>query len=238
MTILENQELFFPRADNFDDPFEGSLPEPQNERREEYREDYPVEWIEELLPRFRRICTRHTFLNCWHMNEGESAAMWDLYLKSDEGICIQSTLDRFVESISEDSQDIYLSKVGYVDYEEQDFPAWSVRGEMGDTLSPFIHKRDSFEHEKELRAIIHDLPWYSGEGATVSAEDIREADLSEDAYEPGRQVDINLDTLIESIRVAPDAPGWVKSLLEDICDTYGVGSDVIEESFITNSPGF
>lgn len=238
IAILENKELFFPRADNFEDPFEGSLPEPQHERREEYREEYPAEWVEELLPRFRRICTRHTFLSCWHMNEGESAAMWDLYLKSDEGICIQSTFDRFIESIASDSQDIYISKINYVDYEEQEFSGWTVRGDMGDTLSPFIYKRESFKHEKELRAIIHDLPWYSENGATISAEDIRKADLSEEVYEPGRGVDIDLERLIESIRISPDSPSWVKRLVEDICERYALGRELVEESPITNSPHY
>jgi hypothetical protein len=32
------------------------------------------------------------------LGEQESAAMWKLYLKSDEGVAIRSTVDRFVHS--------------------------------------------------------------------------------------------------------------------------------------------
>src|SRR3989339_339130 len=31
------------------------------------------------------------YLNCWHINKYESAAMWSVYLQSNEGIAIQST---------------------------------------------------------------------------------------------------------------------------------------------------
>ena len=40
----------------------------------------------------RRKKNREEFaINCWHLNDHESAAMWKLYLKSNEGIVIQST---------------------------------------------------------------------------------------------------------------------------------------------------
>lgn len=235
VSLLENGELFFSRADKFEDPFEGSLPQSQKQVRKELLEEFPPEWTQELLPKFRRICTRHTFLNCWHMNEGESAAMWDLYLKSNQGICIQSSLGSLIESIS-DSQTIYISKVEYIDYSEEEIPGWGTLGNIGDTLSPFIHKRESFEHEKELRAIIHDLPWHSEEGATVKAEDIRNSDLDESVYEPGRPVEVNLETLIESIRVSPEANSWVNQLVRDVCNTYGLDEDLIDSSPMTQKP--
>jgi len=43
-------------------------------------------------------------INCWHMNDHESAAMWKLYLKSDEGIAIQSTYRKLKDAITDDDE--------------------------------------------------------------------------------------------------------------------------------------
>ena len=51
----------------------------------------PQHWVSASLPNGSRDCTA---VNCWHINEHESAAMWDLYLKSNEGIAIQSTYQK------------------------------------------------------------------------------------------------------------------------------------------------
>ncbi len=87
-------------------------------------------------------------VNCWHMNEHESAAMWKLYLKSDEGIAVQSTYNKLLNSMH-DSNDFMLlvGAVNYIDYNKEVIP-------FGNAFYPYIHKRKSFEHERELRAVI------------------------------------------------------------------------------------
>lgn len=35
------------------------------------------------------------YVSSWHMNEHESTAMWRLYLKSDEGLAIRTTVVEF-----------------------------------------------------------------------------------------------------------------------------------------------
>lgn len=42
---------------------------------------------------------KRVFVNCWHLNEYESAAMWDLYLKNEEGVAIQTTFNRIKKSL-------------------------------------------------------------------------------------------------------------------------------------------
>ncbi|MCU4716445.1 hypothetical protein OCE25_29900 [Bacillus cereus] len=44
-------------------------------------------------------------------NEGESAAMWDLYVKSGEGIAVQTTFGRIKQSLDCREEDIYIGKV-------------------------------------------------------------------------------------------------------------------------------
>ncbi|MFC7069504.1 hypothetical protein [Halobaculum lipolyticum] len=238
VSMLESRSLYFPRADKLEDPFEGSLTAEQVGHRKDSLEGYPNEWIEELLPKFRRICTRHTFLNCWHMNDGESAAMWDLYLKADQGICIESTYESLIESI-DDEQDIFVSKIQYIDYESRIPPGWGADGHIGDTITPFTHKRTSYEHEQELRAIIHDLPWHSEEGEReITPDEIRSSDLDESAYEPGRSVNVDLSELIEGIHVSPESDKWIRDLLVDVCEKYEIDPDLVAQSKIGENPSF
>jgi hypothetical protein len=47
----------------------------------------------------RRKLVSSYFVNCWHMNEHESAAMWRLYSQADEAICVQSTFARLADAV-------------------------------------------------------------------------------------------------------------------------------------------
>jgi hypothetical protein len=94
VSLVDSRRLYFTRADKFHDPFEGSWPKTNVDARQSMVVDVPPEMREALakqigdmaghLPRFLAI-------NCWHMNDHESAAMWKLYLKSNEGIAVQSS---------------------------------------------------------------------------------------------------------------------------------------------------
>ena len=101
VSLLDRQELFFARADKLGDPFEGSYPT----RNMQLRTEKHKEWIQTLSPpiqellkarpkalsEFYRNLPKLIFVSSWHEGSLESAAMWRLYLKSDEGIAIQST---------------------------------------------------------------------------------------------------------------------------------------------------
>ena len=63
--------------------------------------------------------------------------MWKLYLKSDEGIAIQSTYNKFKTSII-DPQTVYIGTVNYIDYENEYINSTNI-------LQAFVHKRKSFD---------------------------------------------------------------------------------------------
>ena len=69
--LLDTSTLYLTRAALFEDRFEGSYPkanavEPQGDPSSR------------LAP-LRRKLRDWYYVNCWHMNEYEPAAMWDLY---------------------------------------------------------------------------------------------------------------------------------------------------------------
>src|SRR5262249_52953837 len=102
----------------------------------------------ERLQRDRKALRGRVFLNCWHMNEYESAAMWKVYLRSNEGVAIQSTFGRLISCLGRERRfSIYIGRVAYIDYRTGVIPESSE-------YEPFLHKRKSFEYEREVRALI------------------------------------------------------------------------------------
>ncbi|MBB5055448.1 hypothetical protein HDF16_000117 [Granulicella aggregans] len=84
-------------------------------------------------------------LNCWHINESESEAMWRLYATTGSGIAIESTKDRLRGLLTADG--IIVDRVRYMDFEKDEI-------EKGHRHYGLFIKRNSFAHEQELRATI------------------------------------------------------------------------------------
>lgn len=207
--ILERHALFFTRADRFEDRFEGSYTRYNvNMRPQAYNGQIPKEVLHQISEVSNQI-RRFTFINCWHMNEHESAAMWRLYSQSNEAVSIQSTFARLKDSFNGTNENIYIGMVNYIDYETQ----WMPEGNM---FYPFVHKRLSFEHEREIRAVFQYLP--------TNGERI---DWNQSLYEYGKDIDIDLDTLIDRVYVSPIAPRWFFELVQAVVQRYGLRKEVV-----------
>jgi len=170
----------------------------------------------EDMGRFNKRLPRFHAINCWHMNEHESAAMWKLYLKSDEGIAIQSTYKKLKKSLI-DEESIYVGVVKYIDYESELIDA-------GNLFTPFLHKRKSFEHEREVRCIT--AKWPPGPDT-----------FSTDSIDSGLYIRIDIETLVEKIYIAPSAPDWFTELIKAVVNQYGY-SFLIAQSKLDEQPVF
>jgi hypothetical protein len=216
ISILDRRALYFTRADKFNDMFEGSYSKFNIENRNNvYKEN---KQITKVIPKIAKDMRKHVFINCWHLNHYESAAMWNIYTKNNESIAIQSTFRRLTESVDSSSKKIYIGKVNYADYETDWIPE-------GNLLYPFIYKRKSFEHEKELRAIYLELP-QNKEG---------KIDPSQDALYDGISVEIDVTKLIETIYISPLADEWIYDLIKSVVRTYNLEFN-IKKSDLCNSP--
>lgn len=184
--FLTDGSLYFASARQFNDPFEGAITiSAQARRRASGTDRYLIKRnpFEEL----RRI----TKINCWHMNEGESAAMWSLYLREGKGIAVRSTIGRLMDAIKPfrikpeyGQETIWVGPVKYIDF----------RADPGDTSmhGRFFQKRRSFAHENEFRAIIN----------------LEQAEIfgGENIDDTGVLVPVDTRALIEAIYVAPGSP--------------------------------
>ena len=215
--MLVGQSLFFARLDRLGDKFEGTYPKENHDRFEErarllYDElrDLPEEERRMRYEREKNVPSwtskfnqRTSYVNCWHANGGESAAMWRLYLKSDEGIAVRSTTKRLAETFDKTLPDVFIANVKYIDYSRD---AIENPRNAFNTIGPIIHKRQSFEHEREIRAFIlqGELLAIRGEETTINLD--RETP-------PEMNIGIDLNKLIESVLVSPTAPDWFYRLV-------------------------
>jgi hypothetical protein len=88
VSLLDKKELFFPTLEALDDPYEGVLTgNTLTDALKHFCDERPRKNVVETWKNARKqVC-----VNSWHMNTHESAAMWKLYLKRDEGVaCCRS----------------------------------------------------------------------------------------------------------------------------------------------------
>jgi hypothetical protein len=213
VSLLETRSLYFARADCFGDPFEGSF-----KHLSASTSTAPIEQVRARLhERYRadmRFLRERTFVNCWHMNRGESAAMWGLYAPSCEGVVIESTYGRLRQALK---PDVRIGTVRYIDYLE--------RGpDLGYYFSHFLFKRESFAHEAELRALIQDIP------------DLPSSELSSlpPCEERGRQIQVSLERLVVSIRVPPTAEDWFLHAVAGVIRRYGLDQNPVRSDLDTD----
>lgn len=194
-SLLSKKALYFSSAREFSDNFEGSI----TRRHYEYtlrgsksgaRIDADL-YAKLIAPAFYQL-TRLTKVNCWHINNSESAAMWQLYLREGKGIAIQSTIGRLSESLMPFKLDpeyseetIRIGKVRYIDYRSDVMDDKSMLGR-------FFYKRRSYAYENELRAAI----------SLRAAEEYGVA-----IPEKGIFVGVDLKKLLEAIYLAPAIDG-------------------------------
>jgi hypothetical protein len=138
--------------------------------------------------------------------------MWRLYSKSNEAIAVKSTFGLLDKCVGDHC---HIGQVKYLDY---DGDADLIQD--WDALSPFVHKRNSFEHEKELRVLVQSLP------KMKRSDGLTAYDLSAASQERGRWVSVDLTALVLKVFTAPQGELWFRDLVESVCCKYGLSVQV------------
>ncbi len=206
VSMLENSGLYLARADKLGDPFEGSYSRGNEKQRPDVYKDKRLEDILPSLGKWAQLMRYKTFVNCWHMNYHESAAMWYQYAKTNEAIAIRSTFQKLDDLLD---SDCLLGVIKYIDYEHDWLPE-------GNLLFPFVHKRLSFAHEQEIRVVVQDNP-----NLPNFVKEIRPDGI-------WKKLDLSL--LIEEIYVAPTSPTWFHELVEKVISKYELNKPVIQST--------
>lgn len=227
VALLKNQALYFSRADKFEDPFEGAKGIIENKNK--WNEDYYRYFVEaiitapgnettdpdsiaanakRLLEQINSLGEQHrktTYINCWHESKYESEAMWKLYSANNHcSVAIKTTYLNLYNALGKEPS-ISIGAVNYVDFKDVTLGV----------NSGFWHKRKSFEHEKEVRAVVHNIKNES------------------DNY--GRYIPVDINVLIDTIYISPYAQEWFTNLVVDIMSKYDIEKPV-KQSEMTFTP--
>lgn len=224
LSLIQRSELYFRRADCFDDPYEGARGMKKNET---LWDDYYRNWLIEAVKSTKQITGKNvpdekaqqesirllsdlkkiskidrvsSFICCWHANEFESEAMWNLYTNdTKQGIAIQTSYENLYLALDRDPG-IATGFVNYIDF-SKDFTSF---------YGTLFYKRYSFAHEKEVRSVI------------------RRRDMKDPPT--GIYIPINLDRLIENIYVSPTSQPWFYEVVKKTVDKYGIKKSVLQSA--------
>jgi len=220
VSLLDTRCLHFARSDQLGDPFEGSWARNQPTRNSLDTRWRPIE--PEVAAKMRKlewqILRESMAINCWHRSDWESAAMWSQYANA--GIAIQTTFAGLTAALPQESGDsknshhVFVGLVKYIDYESASVPE-------GNVYWPFMHKRESFSHEREVRAVI----FRTKDGMAQASEDTHR-DTGLGFQSDGVHVPVDLESLVSLVYVSPASPVWFVDAVRSVLVRFGIEVDV------------
>jgi hypothetical protein len=210
--FFENSTMFFCRADQFSDKFEGAF---TPSLRQQISDAYAKGEINYTYEQFKRRMRESVFINCWHRSQDDSAAMWALYGKSECAVALTTTVGQLADTLRgvEKEHDISIERVEYVKHWSD--PKLDV---SPDYARIFAYKTKAYEYEKEVRVII----------------DRTGRDTMPEIMHTGLVVPIDAGKLLRSIVIAPDAPPWFEKLVRQSALRYHIKAPVRRSKLATD----
>ncbi|WP_285250876.1 DUF2971 domain-containing protein [Pseudarthrobacter sp. fls2-241-R2A-168] len=220
LSLLEEEAIPFIRLDQMRDKWEGAYTQANLERNSKlYR---PFAYLDGLPVSRREKMLRTEHINCWHESPEESAAMWDIYQRDGRGVAVRTTWGDLKASLGSENV-IYGARVKYADYKSE-----LIRED--NLYYALMNKRKSFAHEREVRLI-----------TSTAKREVRHDEKTNSRtthYASGPivlPVAMDLNRLISSVYVAPDAQPWIAALVTKIVKRYGYDFEV-RQSDLYNDP--
>jgi hypothetical protein len=193
--LIATECLYFSRLDKHPDEWEGLVStKPENTEHRKYI-------------RFTK------YINCWHINNDESDAMWKLYGPSGETIAIKSTVGALKTSL-EDGTPVFIGKVNYSEDKIPD----------GNLYWPVVFKRKPFQHEEELRLCVSsprndnppDLTQLKKELAFLGVSNPSDMKLLKGIGPKGISVSIDVNQLLQEVVICPSAGHYLNEAVNYI----------------------
>jgi hypothetical protein len=206
ISLIETKSLYFRRDDKFTDPFEGSIPIKEKEYQEISNQNNGH-------AAFHNEMRATTVVNCWHINNYESELMWRLYVKTNEGVAIQSNISRITDAFVKTPEILYASKVKYIDYiKDIWYDPVSYPYHVYSSIQAIIHKRKEFALENEFR-IFYEL-------VEINRFEIEKFWLSQ-PEKLGKKISLDVNKLIDKVIFSPNLGTKKKNNIINICNTNG-----------------
>jgi hypothetical protein len=225
--LLETGQLYFRRADKFEDEHEG-LPPAEYERvlglskfdpKDIQARDHHIGSLAQFRQSF--------YVNCWHLHVDETATMWGRYGK--DGVAIASRYD-LLKHVLHPLPDKVM--VGLVRYGASHLTGWNV-------VRFVTTKHERYSPEREVRATI----WLTEAGDGMNRH-FDQANRPHDRpiYEPpetlpeGIRRNIDTASLISEVIVSPFASAGRRDEVQALLSAAGIVASV-RESQLTRYSG-
>lgn len=228
LDLILSKKITLVRPELFEDVYEGS-PVPLTKALSKFFKIENTE-NEKLLKQkaqamFRLIKYR-AYINCWHLNEHESAGMWKLYCTTNDAIAIKTKVAKLKDSLDITSCQVISSlQFGKVEYDADNnnklnnianYDGTTIPTQQSISLSEcFFIKRKSFEHEKEFRIMA-----INSNGLNLNDIDKPEEELKE-MGPPIIRISCDIESMIEEIIISPTAGSWFYDVVKNVTDKLG-----------------
>ena len=208
--MLQTSSLYFRRADKLLDTGEGRLSvegvratsDSEIAFKARYRIAEQSHAIDVAAHEITRTCM---FINCWNIDDAESARMWAEYTTGPESVAITTTFARLIESVP--VNELTISRVKYVDDK-------TPRNEFFHT-APFFYKDKRFSFENELRLV---RPVLDGESVML-----------DDEKDFGKLVRVHL-RMIDRIVAHETMPESVLDRVRQVARSHCQGAEVLRSA--------
>lgn len=200
LDLLRQNELHFSRLLEQQDRYEGMDPPGyeaalQQLMQIDLRPDQAKVAADGVLAH-QRAGAAGLFINCWRCGNDESEAMWRLYCRDDQGVAVQTTYARLVQSLVYDPF-CYIGLVSYIDPSNESFSEKFI-------FSRAMHKRVSFKHESEVRLVRMHSEHLGGGSPPPEC----------------MKVPWDIETHVERVFIDPYAPPWFYEVVRDAARRY------------------
>jgi hypothetical protein len=212
LSIIERDAIWFTHVNDFEDPYEGTIPKANLEKEiEEIKDEFDITHekavdIHDFIAGKNNSSVSEAYVNCWNVNAHQSAALWEQYVDSQQGIAIRTTVNNLINALDRSDRNLTFGNIEYIDYDNDAIP----EGE----IPTLYHKRESFEHEEEYR---------------ISYIPSKEDDVAKGFY-----VDVNTDILLDRIMISPIAPNWFSELVQKVLTQYNIDCEVRESGLYSD----
>ena len=219
--IIQARQIYFRRADKLEDEHEG-LPPSEYEHVLNLSK-FDLNDIQERDHQIGKLAQfRQSFyVNCWHLDIGETAKMWRQY--GMDGVAIVSRYD-ILKKVLHPLPDKVL--VGLIRYGTKHLTGWNV-------IRFMTSKQAEYSSEREVRAMIwlHDM----SDGMNRHF-DLNNIPHDRPIYDPpqtlpeGIRRDVDVRTLITEVVISPFAPTGRLTEVRSLLASASIAADVRESS--------
>ena len=207
----------------------------------------------------RKFSNYLMFCSSWFLKENESHSMWAEY--GDKGnptsVAIQTTVGDLINSIESPDYQVHIGKVKYKDYNTEHIEGYEnfLKTDLKNPdnvlklfYAPIWHKRDIYEDENEVRAIISfesicenhldriytsDIPFYSDQLFKEESRypGVYQTNIMRDIPK-GISIKVNLQTLLKAIVISPNVNEYFQVPFRKLIKNYNIDPAIVHHSAI------